>query len=98
MLWVGMRKRAGDLKNRRNLNMTITKILKEFRQNSHSPRELGDKFERLMLNYLKTDPIYKEYFSQVWLWMDFPKRGNMPDTGIDLVAVIRDTGDLYCCN
>jgi predicted helicase len=48
-----------------------------------------------MLNYLKTDPIYKEYFSEVWLWMDFPKRGNMPDTGIDLVAVIRDTGD-YC--
>ncbi|MBD2268854.1 DEAD/DEAH box helicase [Anabaena sp. FACHB-1391] len=75
--------------------MTIGKILKEFRQNSQSPRELGDKFERLMLTYLKTDPIYKEYFSEVWLWMDFPKRGNMPDTGIDLVAVIRDTGD-YC--
>jgi len=75
--------------------MTITKILNEFRENSDSPRELGDKFERLMLNYLQTDPIYKEYFSQVWLWMDFPKRGNMPDTGIDLVAVIRDTGD-YC--
>jgi predicted helicase len=90
-----MRKRAGDLEHRRNLNMTIGKILKEFRQNSQSPRELGDKFERLMLTYLKTDPIYKEYFSEVWLWMDFPKRGNMPDTGIDLVAVIRDTGD-YC--
>ncbi|MEA5531792.1 type ISP restriction/modification enzyme [Dolichospermum sp. UHCC 0684] len=75
--------------------MTINTILAEFRQNSTSPRELGDKFERLMLNFLKTDPIYKEYFSEVWLWMDFPKRGNMPDTGIDLVAVIRDTGD-YC--
>lgn len=75
--------------------MTIHSILNEFRENSDSPRELGDKFERLMLNYLQTDPIYKEYFSQVWLWMDFPKRGNMPDTGIDLVAVIRDTGD-YC--
>ncbi|MBS9395333.1 MAG: DEAD/DEAH box helicase [Dolichospermum sp. LBC05a] len=75
--------------------MTINTILAEFRQNSTSPRELGDKFERLMLNFLKTDPIYKEYFSQVWMWMDFPKRGNMPDTGIDLVAVIRDTGD-YC--
>ena len=45
--------------------------------------------------FRSTDPIYKEYFSEVWLWMDFPKRGNMPDTGIDLVAVIRDTGD-YC--
>ena len=48
-----------------------------------------------MLNFLKTDPIYKEYFSEVWMWMDFPKRGNMPDTGIDLVGIIRDTGD-YC--
>ena len=75
--------------------MTINTILAEFRQNSTSPRELGDKFERLMLNFLKTDPIYKEYFSEVWMWMDFPKRGNMPDTGIDLVGIIRDTGD-YC--
>jgi predicted helicase len=75
--------------------MTIRSVLNEFRENSDSPRELGDKFERLMLNYLQTDPIYKECFSQVWMWMDFPKRGNMPDTGIDLVAVIRDTGD-YC--
>jgi len=75
--------------------MTIQKILNEFQQTSTSPRDLGDKFERLMLNFLKTDPIYKEYFSQVWLWMDFPKRGNMPDTGIDLVGIIRDTGD-YC--
>ncbi|MBE9232043.1 DEAD/DEAH box helicase family protein, partial [Cuspidothrix issatschenkoi LEGE 03284] len=75
--------------------MTIQKILHEYQQTSTSPRELGDKFERLMLAYLKTDPIYKEYFSEVWMWMDFPKRGNMPDTGIDLVGIIRDTGD-YC--
>nr|WP_293092444.1 restriction endonuclease [Okeania sp. SIO2F4] len=27
--------------------------------------------------------------------MDFPKRGNMPDTGIDLVAVERNTGDYW---
>jgi predicted helicase len=75
--------------------MTITRVLDEFRQNANSPRDLGDKFERLMLNYLKTDPFYKDHFSQVWLWMDFPKRGNMPDTGIDLVGVERNTGD-YC--
>ncbi|WP_061546789.1 DEAD/DEAH box helicase [Cylindrospermopsis raciborskii] len=75
--------------------MTIQKILNEIKQTSSSTREQGDKFERLMLNYLKTDPIYNEYFSQIWLWMDFPKRANMPDTGIDLVGMIRDTGD-YC--
>jgi predicted helicase len=75
--------------------VTIQKILNEIKQTSSSTREQGDKFERLMLSYLKTDPIYKEYFSQVWLWMDYPKRANMPDTGIDLVGMIRDTGD-YC--
>ncbi len=42
--------------------MTIQKILNEFQQTSTSPRDLGDKFERLILNFLKTDPIYKEYF------------------------------------
>jgi predicted helicase len=75
--------------------MTINTILDEFRQNANSPRDLGDKFERLMVQYLKTDPFYKQHFSEVWMWMDFPKRGNMPDTGIDLVAIERDTGD-YC--
>ncbi len=29
------------------------------------------------------------------MWTDFPKRGNRPDTGIDLVAQERATGD-YC--
>ena len=75
--------------------MTIQKILHEYQQTSTSPRDLGDKFERLMLAYLKTENFYKDHFSQVWLWMDFPKRGNMPDTGIDLVAVERYTGDYW---
>lgn len=48
-----------------------------------------------MLNYLKKEPNYQQYFSELWLWMDFPKRGNMPDTGIDLVAVERNTGDYW---
>ncbi|NEQ35642.1 MAG: hypothetical protein F6K40_04740 [Okeania sp. SIO3I5] len=74
---------------------SIFEILDNFRENSHSPRELGEKFEKLMLNYLKKEPNYQQYFSEVWLWMDFPKRGNMPDTGIDLVGLVRDTGD-YC--
>ena len=75
--------------------MSIHTILDQFRETAQSPRDLGDKFEVLMLYYLQTEPFYKDHFSEVWLWMDFPKRGNMPDTGIDLVAVERYTGD-YC--
>lgn len=75
--------------------ITINTILKEFRETAKSTRDLGDKFERLMVQYFAADPLYKEHFSKVWLWMDFPKRKNAPDTGIDLVAEERDTGD-YC--
>lgn len=75
--------------------ITLNTILEEFRETATSPRDLGDKFERLTVQYLETDPLYKEHFSKVWLWMDFPKRNNAPDTGIDLVAEERDTGD-YC--
>ncbi|MGB7712726.1 MAG: type ISP restriction/modification enzyme [Microcoleus sp.] len=75
--------------------ITLNTILNEFRETATSTRDLGDKFERLILKYLQTDPTYQDHFSQVWLWMDFPKRNNAPDTGIDLVAVERYTGD-YC--
>lgn len=74
---------------------TVSTILEEFRQDAISTRDLGDKFERLMVSYLKTDPLYKDLYRDVWMWMDFPQRGNVPDTGIDLVAEERATGD-YC--
>lgn len=74
---------------------TIYTILEEFRESATSQRDKGDKFEQLILQYLQTDPIYQEHFSNVWLWMDFPRRNHAPDTGIDLVAQERDTGD-YC--
>nr|WP_322719688.1 type ISP restriction/modification enzyme [Nostoc sp. ChiQUE02] len=79
----------------RNDYTTVSTILEEFRQDAISTRDLGDKFERLMVSYLKTDPLYKDLYRDVWMWMDFPQRGNVPDTGIDLVAEERATGD-YC--
>lgn len=74
---------------------TIHTVLEEFRQAAIHNRDLGDMFERLIAKYLVTDPLYKEQFSNVWLWQEFPKRGNKPDTGIDLVAEDRNTGE-YC--
>lgn len=74
---------------------TIFDVLEEIRQNSTSERDKGDKFEKLMVSFFKNDPIYRERFSNVWLWMDWPKRGNNPDTGIDLVAEEKDT-EGYC--
>ena len=56
----------------------------------------GRLFERLMARYFRTDPLYSERFSRVYLWADWAgERGlNARDTGIDLVAEERDGG--YC--
>lgn len=77
------------------MTTTIHSILEEFRQAKTSNRDMGDMFERLVANYLISDPLYKDKYSDVWLWQEWPKRGNKPDTGIDLVAQERYTGE-YC--
>lgn len=64
---------------------TIHTILDEFKQAALNNRDLGDKFERLIANYLVTDPLYHDKYSDVWLWNEWPYRENKPDTGIDLV-------------
>jgi len=74
---------------------SIHNILEYFREEAANNRDLGDKFERLIVSYLKKDPLYAELYSDVWLWSEWPLRGNKPDTGIDIVAQERATGD-YC--
>jgi predicted helicase len=74
---------------------TIHDILEEFRQAATSKRDMGDKFERLIAAYLEIDPMYKDKYSNVWLWGEWPGRGKRPDVGIDLVAQERYTGE-YC--
>ncbi|WP_189061990.1 DEAD/DEAH box helicase [Longimycelium tulufanense] len=74
---------------------TVHDILEAFRALPVSNRERGEKFERLMVQYLKLDPLYAEKFSEVWMWADWPGRAGKPDTGIDIVAEERETGG-YC--
>ncbi len=73
---------------------TIHDILKELFDASTDERDKGDRFERLMAAYLRTDVTWTDRFSDVWLWMDWPGRQGRPDTGIDLVAQERDGGGL----
>ena len=75
------------------VKQTIQSILEFFREEARNNRDLGDKFERLIAAYLTKDPYYATHFSDVWLWMEWPGRNNMGDTGIDLVAQERATGD-----
>lgn len=77
----------------------IRTILQQYRAESAFNRDLGDHFERLIRAYLKLDPQYVALFSDVWMWKDWPEREAMgykaPDTGIDLVAKLRDE-EGYC--
>lgn len=72
---------------------TITDLLEELRATSLDERDKGDKFERLIAAYLRTDPEWTARFSDVWLWSEWPGRAGRPDTGIDLVAQHHETGD-----
>ncbi len=77
----------------------IRTILQQYRDESAFNRDLGDRFERLIRAYLKLDPQYVALFSDVWLWKDWPEREpfgyKAPDTGIDLVAKLREE-EGYC--
>lgn len=66
--------------------MGLETVLAEIRDSSQSEKEKGDKFEKLMLTFFRTEPTYKNQFKNVWLWPDWPGNRGLPDTGIDLVA------------
>ncbi|MCE5361137.1 MAG: DEAD/DEAH box helicase, partial [Acidithiobacillus sp.] len=62
---------------------------------SRDELEKGKKFERMIAQYLLTDPEYANRLASVWLWEDWPDRWQANNTGIDLVAQERDTGNYW---
>lgn len=74
---------------------TLHDILEQFREDARNNRDLGDRFERLTAAFLRSDPLYADKFSDVWLFNDWPDKGRIGDTGIDIVAKERATG-AYC--
>jgi len=73
------------------MSTSIYEVLEELDGQATSKADKGSKLERLMAQFLRTDPVYAEQFSDVWLWQDWPDRGGKHDTGIDIVAVDRLT-------
>lgn len=59
-------------------------------------RDRGTYFEELVQIYLQNEPIYKNLYSDVWQLKDVPKEYGISkrDTGVDLVAKNRNTGEL----
>ena len=64
-------------------------IIKKYREHSFSQRQKGEKFERLIWAYFLTEKIYRNTYQQVWMWDDFPYKGDFggADFGIDLVGL-----------
>ena len=73
---------------------SIGAILDDLHFEARTERGKGTSFERLVRQFLLTDPRYAERFDEVWMWSDWPGRGTRPDRGIDLVARERETSEL----
>ena len=75
--------------------MTFNGILNKFRTQSFTEYEKGVSFERLIREWLLSDPRYN-MLTDVWLWEKFPSRKDFggKDTGIDLVAKT-ENGDYW---
>ena len=54
-------------------------------------QDRGRAFEPLVARVLRTDPLYKARFAEVWRWSEWPGRDG-GDIGIDIVAKRHDGG------
>ena len=54
-------------------------------------RDRGRAFEPLVTKVLRTDPLYRAHFAEVWPWSEWPGRDG-GDIGIDIVARRHDGG------
>ncbi|MEC6126854.1 type ISP restriction/modification enzyme [Acinetobacter ursingii] len=77
-------------------------LIDKFRRHAKTQREKGNYFEDLMLRYFSNEPKYQELYNEVFLWQGFrqywlERNGEDLgiDTGIDLVAKVRDTEDYH---
>lgn len=71
---------------------SVHEVMAAFRE-APSNSERGTKFEKLMVRYFELDPLLSQQYDAVWRWIDWPGRKGKPDTGIDLVARDRDSGE-----
>jgi predicted helicase len=74
---------------------TIAGLLDKIYFTSGSEAEKGSRFEKLIVAYLQTAGQYAGRFSDVRLWQDWEGRQGEADTGIDIVATDKLTGELW---
>ena len=71
--------------------MTKEEIIKQLLNASLGNYSLAGRFfERFVKRFLLIHPFWSQKFQKVWLWSEYPNRGNRRDTGIDLVALDKE--------
>ena len=75
----------------------LQEILAKYQTASVTQREKGTYLEELIRTYLRHEPTYADLYSHVWLLHEVPEEYGISrrDTGIDLVALTRGTGELH---
>lgn len=75
---------------------SFDKIIGNLEREDMAQRDRGTLFELLVTAYLKKEPMYARLFDEVWMLADVPEEYGIPkkDTGVDLVARNRETGEL----
>ncbi len=75
----------------------IRELLTRYRDASKTEREKGTYFERLCVEFLKSDPEMAQEFEDAWPYADWAQMQGIDgrDVGIDVVAMIRDE-DGFC--
>ena len=71
-------------------------LIEEIDLQERVQRDRGTLFEILVKAYLTREPMYEHLFDAVWMLHEVPKEYKIPkkDTGVDLVARARNTGNL----
>ena len=71
-------------------------LVKEMDAPYRTQRDRGTMFELLSRTYFKNEPMYVRLFDEIWTLNEVPEEYEIPknDTGVDLVARERETGDL----
>jgi predicted helicase len=75
---------------------SFDKIIRDLEREEMAQRDRGTLFELLVTAYLKHEPMYARLFDEIWMLGNVPEEYGIPkkDTGVDLVARNRETGDL----
>ena len=69
---------------------TFRELLQQIDAQSANPAQKGRLFEQLTKAFLEQEKANRARFKQIWLWNEWPKRGQQTDIGIDIVAKTHD--------